>query len=251
MASLYGDWANSRLWAEECRRLSQQVADPGSEASSLLSLGRIAVAEGDSKQARAFLLEAQGISVASGNAQTAAMASFNLGYAALAAGNHAEARHQLEEALQQFEGDRYGISRSLAALGSVALNDGRRGDAVELLQRSLSIAWSLRDKDDLAWGLELLGVANSDRRAGWAARLLGAAEAVRDELGVPLEGVELRLHEAALSSLEGSLDSATLTEAWHEGRQEPLERTVDQALRKPNPSSPEEVSSTRGLMPDT
>ncbi|MDP9235771.1 MAG: tetratricopeptide repeat protein, partial [Actinomycetota bacterium] len=236
MASLYADWTSSKLWAEECLRLSQQIGDPGSEGSALLSLGREAVARGDNQGALAYLLEAQRISLTSGDTQVAAMASFNLGYAALTAGKYVEARHQLDEALELFETDPYGIARSLAALGSVALNEGRGRDAVDLLRRSIRIAWSLRDKDDLAWGLELLGVAISRERAGLAARLLGAAEEVRNELGVPLDGVELRLHEAALAALESSLDPATLTEQWRQGRQEPVERTVDQALREFEPS---------------
>jgi predicted ATPase len=236
MASLYADWASSKLWAEDCLRVSQQIGDPGSEASALLSLGREAVAQGDSEGALAYLLKAQKISLSSGHTHVAAMASFNLGYAALTAGNYAEAQHQLDEALQLFETDPYGIARSLAALGSVALNDGRGRDAVDLLRRSISTAWSLRDKDDLAWGLELLGVATSRERAGLAARLLGAAEEVRNELGVPLDGLELRLHEAALALLESSLGSVALTEQWRLGRQEPLERTVDQALREVDPS---------------
>ncbi|HEX3327571.1 MAG TPA: adenylate/guanylate cyclase domain-containing protein [Actinomycetota bacterium] len=236
MASLYADWTSSKLWAEECRRLSQQIGDGGSEGSALLSLGREAVARGDNEGALAYLLEAQTISLTSGDTQVAAMASFNLGYAALTAGNYAEARHQLDDALELFATDAYGIARSLAALGSVAFNEGRGRDAVDLLRKSIRISWSVRDKDDLAWGLELLGVVTSRERAGWAARLLGAAEEVRHELGVPLDGVELRLHEAALAALQSSLDPATLTERWRQGRQEPLERTVDQALREFDPS---------------
>jgi hypothetical protein len=57
------------------------------------------------------------------------------------------------------------------------------------------------DRDNLVWALELLGVARSESDGDLAARLLGAAESLREELGSKLEGIELALHERALGTL--------------------------------------------------
>ena len=47
-------------------------------------------------------------------------------------------------------GHRDGETRALAALGSVALHDGRVGDAIAHLRQSLELARTLGDKDDAA-----------------------------------------------------------------------------------------------------
>ena len=54
----------------------------------------------------------------------------------------------------------------------------------------------------MAWALELLGDTLAETEPQRAARLLGAAEALREALESTLEGIELTLHEQALASLE-------------------------------------------------
>ena len=54
----------------------------------------------------------------------------------------------------------------------------------------------------MAWALELLGDTLAETEPQRAARLLGAAEALREALESTLEGIELALHEQALASLE-------------------------------------------------
>ena len=130
------------------------------------------------------------------------MSRFNLGYLELAAGDYRAANTELAAAHESFvaAGDLYGVGRSLAALGSVALHRDMGAEAIGLLQESLRNSRALSDLDDIAWALELLGVALAERGdpSGVAlaergdpsaARLLGAAEALRERLGGALEGV--------------------------------------------------------------
>jgi hypothetical protein len=127
-------------------------------------------------------------------------------------------------------GHRYGETRALAALGSVALHDGRVGDAIAHLRQSLELARTLGDRDDAAWALELMGVALADSQSERAARLLGFAEALRKTLGITLEGVELSLHEQAFSALRSTLTAEALAAAWTTGADLPVEQAVEQAL---------------------
>lgn len=65
-----------------------------------------------------------------------------------------------------------------------------------------------------------------------AARLLGAAEAAREELGYPLP-ISARVdHDPAMAALRASLDEATLARLWAEGRAMSMEQAIAYALRK-------------------
>jgi hypothetical protein len=64
-----------------------------------------------------------------------------------------------------------------------------------------------------------------------AARLLGAAEALRDELGNRQEGVELALHDAAVAELHQAVAPEELAAAWTAGRAFPPDLIVAEILR--------------------
>ena len=65
-----------------------------------------------------------------------------------------------------------------------------------------------------------------------AARLLGAAEAAREELGYPLP-ISARVdHDPAMAALRASLAEATLARLWAEGRAMSMEQAIAYALRK-------------------
>ena len=59
-----------------------------------------------------------------------------------------------------------------------------------------------------------------------AARLLGTAERMREDLGARLDGIELELHEHTLKALTTNISPADLVAAWNAGRREPLEVTL-------------------------
>ena len=89
------------------------------------------------------------------------------------------------------------------------------------------------DVDDISWALELLGVAWAESGSPAAARLLGAAEALRESLGGTLEGVELALHDRALAAFAAGPDSAAAEAAWAAGRTLTADEAVVLALDSP------------------
>jgi hypothetical protein len=148
----------------------------------------------------------------------------NRGYLALSDGDHGRAEAELQVARAEFAelGDGYGVARSLAALGSVAIQGDRKDDAIAFLRQSLEHGRATHDGESLAWPLQLLGIAEADAEPEHAATLLGAAEALRESLGISLQGVELTQHAQALAKLRATLDDDTLRAAWGDGRALPL-----------------------------
>jgi hypothetical protein len=70
-----------------------------------------------------------------------------------------------------------------------------------------------------------------------AARLMGAAEAVREDQEMPLEPVYRRdVYDALLASARAALDRESFAAAWAEGRTMSLEQAVAYALEAPDPA---------------
>ena len=232
LATLQGDWPEGRRLSEHCHQLSLQIGELLLAARSLLTLGRVTVAEGDHVRACSLFEAAVDLATGIDDATTIAMARFNLGYASLSAGDYVRARKEIQDALAHFEknADPYGTSRALAGLGSVALQEGSPDEAIAHLRQSLVISRTLGDRDDIVWALQLLGVAAVGSQSEKAARLLGSAEVLREMLGVSLSGTELALHERAVASLRSAFDAETLTRAWSIGRDMALAQAIEQAL---------------------
>ena len=232
LATLQGDWTACKHWGSAARDLSLELDEPGLAAHSLLQLARASLGENDADQARRSFEEAVALGSKANDWPAVAMARFNLGYVALSAGEFASARAELDAARSAFAGmgDDYGVSRSLAALGAVALHERDTGAAVPLLRESLALSSARDDPDDMAWALQLLGVAAAANDAQRAARLLGAAEALRARLGLALEGAELKLHERALTAIRTRIADAVFETAWAAGRALAREQAVEEAL---------------------
>lgn len=238
LASLQGDWLDARRWGTEGRRLSLELGEDQYACWSMLPLGRALLGLGDRAGAVALFEEVADIGRQNDDRESIAHAAFNLGYTALSADDLEQARAEFEVALANAGGEQdtaeTGVNitaRSLAALGSVALRDGRPADSAALLRRSLRVSTALRERDDtVAWALELLGTALSGAEPERAARVLGAAEALREELGGRLEGIELDLHRRTRDGLTSALGEDALVEAWEQGHRLPFADAVREAL---------------------
>ncbi len=67
---------------------------------------------------------------------------------------------------------------------------------------------------------------------GRAARLFGAAEALRLAIGVPLPPVDRAIYEHQVTAARAQIDAAAFAQAWEEGRAMPLEQAIAYALAK-------------------
>ena len=65
-----------------------------------------------------------------------------------------------------------------------------------------------------------------------AARLLGAAEALRESLGVALAPAEQTTHDETVDAVRSSLDEDRFSAAWLRGREMPLDDAVAHALEE-------------------
>jgi predicted ATPase/DNA-binding SARP family transcriptional activator len=230
LATIQADWSEARRLSTEAAELSRTHGDASFAAISLVTLGRALLGEGDQASAAAAFDQAIERAREHNDSAALAMASMNRGYLALSGNDLARADEELAAAHGAFvlRHDDHGIARSLAGRGSVAIHQGRGPDAVALLQASLVAAGS--DRESIAWPLQLLGVARAASDPEVATTLLAAAEAIRAAVDVPLQGIELELHERAVAAVRSALPGGRFEATWSAGAGLPLEDVLCTAL---------------------
>ncbi len=88
------------------------------------------------------------------------------------------------------------------------------------------------NRETLTFGLEgLASVVAAQGEVAWAARLWGAAEALRETTGAPIAPVERRAYEARVTAARAQLGERPFATAWAEGRL----MTPEQALAAREP----------------
>jgi hypothetical protein len=216
------DHARRREAAERSVELYRAVADGTGMADALVILGVGNLEADDTAGAAAAFQEAAAISRDLGYARGEAAASVNLGLMALIQGDAAVGRQMSERALAAFSelGDDFGIAVALEnlAVGDLMVDDlaAARNHAV----RSVATAHELGSKPAMVYGLEVLAAVEArSARPAEAARLLGAAEAIREAIEEPdLETLESRIHERTVVSVSEQLSAATVAAEWSRGR---------------------------------
>lgn len=134
-----------------------------------------------------------------------------LGLIAAHRGDSARALELLEYALALFREtkDRRYIASAANSLGRLLHRQGERDRALALLQESLLLRKEMGDRQGLAEALEALAAAaaSAATTADYerSARLLGAAQALRQAIGAPVPAIERAEHEQLVALLRGAL----------------------------------------------
>jgi predicted ATPase len=157
----------------------------------------------------------------------------NYGRVLQLSGAYAEATPLLDEALADARelGDTAGISLALYGLGLIALANGEIEPAFAQVSESLRLSHAAESTWHIAERLEALAVVWSARGdAGRAAKLLGAAAALREEGGFPVPPAEQADLQRTIDRLTMSLGGEALASAMDAGRKTPLDDIVNEAL---------------------
>jgi len=231
-----GDVAAARVPHEESLAISRVLADKQGIARSLNNLGIVTREQGDLAAARAMFEESLAISRDQGNQTGIGDSLNNLGNVAYGEGDHATARLLFEEdlAIGRELGDRSEIGRSLNSLGNVANSQGDHSTAQMLFKEDLVIGREQGDRRLVAYALE--GLASAVSALGGslrAARIWGAAERLREEIGLSLPPNECAHYDRRVAAARAVLkDDAAFDRAWQEGRAAALEQAIELALEK-------------------
>ena len=235
LAFLSGDQAAASSLLKTSLTLRREIGDREGIAASLGNLGNVAWFSGDLSAAQALYEESLALDQEIGNKWGIALALNNLGNIAWSRGDMAAAQVLHEESLARAReiGDQQGIALSLNNLGNVAW---RRGDTTLtrglykeslVLRREIGEKWAI--VSSLAGLAVVAGAAGQPERA---ARLVGAAQALREVLGTILDPADQALYDAAVAAARAGLSAEAFEAAWAEGQAMPLEEAVAYALEE-------------------
>ena len=214
-----GDHQRAEALAQESEALWRGLGDPSGLAQALVLRGHIAEDQGQFARSLAFHHESLRLLLTLNERFWTAIVLRHVGFLSLLSGDLTTAERHLEEALARFrqEENPYGSAVTSSTLGELAYRKGEYARAAALKLEWLNLAWDV-------WGLRnclemLPKIAVARGRHAHAARLLGAAEAYRERLGIVLVPSLLPQYEQSVATLRSRLGNAAFAAAWEAGRQ--------------------------------
>jgi non-specific serine/threonine protein kinase len=216
-----GDFSAARADLEELLGVATVSAPPQQYLMVILVRGVLASDEGRHEDACRLLEEGSRLARELRNQWMLANVCWHLGRAATRLGDHALAHRALDEGLlvARERGDDWVAALNLMASAELAiaeehldLAESRADDALRLIIRA-------GDQLHIPGHLDTLAVvAAAKRQYQRAARLLGAAEIMRERMHHPIPPADKPRYEQVLHDVQAGLDRSTFEAAWAEGR---------------------------------
>jgi tetratricopeptide (TPR) repeat protein len=248
VAFFQGAYEVARRGFEEDLMIQQQRGNRLGYAALLRRIGAVDLAEGKLADASGRLTESLALfrefKIPVGVANTLVL----LSTLALLSGDVGTARIRYVESLEihQAMGRPQGIGEALQGLGRVAQQQGDRQQATRLFVESLALASKYGDKLAVCTGLEnLAGVAAEQEQTERAVQLWGAAEALRETIGVPLWHVDRADYERRVAIAYTQMGESAFATAGAAGKAMPPEQAIAHALEG------SEVDSIPSIVPTT
>ncbi len=218
-----GDYARARSLGRQSLAMFREMGDIWSTARSLWILGFVLFSLGEMDEAGQFLDECLQSSRKIGDKRNATYSLTLLGSIALLRGELDKAGPFIDEGLAFAReiGDRRGLVWALTGQAWAALLHEEFATARSLYEESLAILLQLDHdyRSFVALGLEGLACAVSRQELyWWAARLWGAAEALRSHDGPTTPPSIGRLYTRFIPLARAQLGETAFAAAWSEGR---------------------------------
>jgi predicted ATPase len=221
-----GDNEAADRLAREALTLARELGDTKGEVSALIKLSHAAGATGDQHRARSIMEQAVEIARESGDPESLARALLNFGVLAANDGDFERSAAFSEESIRAGGDTLDAHVRAIALhnLGFAQVRLGNEGGAGEnALKQALEAALEQGDHDLAAACLENLSVAIAPRDPQLAATILGAAQAVLDEIGAEPD-------DDAATAVRSAAGDELFERAYAEGREISLRDAASVAL---------------------
>jgi predicted ATPase/class 3 adenylate cyclase len=231
---MVGDYQAAAPLADEGLSTWRALGDAHGVAVALVRRGQIAFGMGDYQLAASLLIEARALFRGLGGESGPEVPT------ALWLAEVAQAQDDLERAQQLYDevlaeararGDGHAVAHALRELARLRRMQSDPDQPLTLLRESAALLVPLKDVRCAHICLEdFAGVLSEHNRPTDAARLFGAAAALRELVGKPLTRAQIMTHDRDVATVKHQLDPASFIAAWAEGRAMTLEQAVAYAL---------------------
>jgi predicted ATPase/class 3 adenylate cyclase len=221
-----------RDWTSELLQLCEERGDwyRLSYVEAGLAMG---VAPGEAGLAEVHVTRATDAARRSGGPAVIAFAALTRGRVASYAGGIADARPWFLEAMASYGniGDRRMELVARSDLAHALRRSGSIDEAEDMYRQTIHEWQHVGNRGAIANQLEAFALVARARRDGpRAARLLGAAEVLREVAEAPMMAIERDEYDRQVARLRDELDGPTLESAWAEGRHLTADAAVAYAL---------------------
>jgi tetratricopeptide (TPR) repeat protein len=230
----YARWAAGELASARARGDQAKIAIFAIDVG-----GHKLLYQGDCAQSQKLLSEALDILRPDGASTQLGYALNNLGFTAIYCGESIDPLPLLQESITIFRKHKEwnGLGHALNSLGEAMLHAQETELAMPLFEEALSLALKLGTAESIEWALRGLAmVAGASGQPLRAARLFGAAEAMRAAFEIPTMELARPFLEGRVVAARQQASAADWELAWAEGRAMPPQQAVEYAL-EPVPSS--------------
>jgi DNA-binding CsgD family transcriptional regulator/tetratricopeptide (TPR) repeat protein len=244
-----GDYEKATSLLEESLTLHRELGSKEDVIGILDGLGVLASAKGERERSISFFSEALALSRGTGNIRRTAVSLGNLGITMLVHGDPGQATALLDESLALFReiGDSSNIAISLMNSALAALAQGDHGRVQVLGEECLKLLQKAQDTQHIADYLGIMASAAGARgSAERAARLWGAAEALREEIGVPLQPEDRLVLDPYLATARSTLGEIAWRTTLAEGRAMMPEQAIEHSLGVGEPLLPPPATHPSG-----
>ncbi len=227
------DYTAARCLYEESLGLWRELGNRRAVALSLSNLGNVAEHLGDPVRADSLYRESLDIFRELKDARGIGSALAHLADASRRGREYDAARRLYEESLRMFmeSGSKWDIANVLAELGELACEQGDYTTSRSLYHEGMVIFGELGDIRGVARLFEsFTRLAIAQDQFERALMLAGAANAVRQQQGVPLSPDEQAQMEISLERVRQAVPRSTQEAAWMSGAAMSIERAIEYAL---------------------
>jgi predicted ATPase/class 3 adenylate cyclase len=219
--------------SDEVVDLAERRGDAWTVAMVEAGAALVELGSGDFAAAESRQMRAKEAAQRSGNPFAIAFSTLNQGRIAGWAGHLEEARGSFDQAEAKYrEIDDRRFELVARSDRGHAMRRGGALDEAEAVYRETISAWQhVGSRGAIANQLESFGFLAVDRgQFPRAARLLGAAEALREQVGASMFYIERVEYDRYLEQLRASVDPAKLESEWSAGRAKSMEEAIDMAI---------------------
>jgi tetratricopeptide (TPR) repeat protein len=229
----FGERAEAEALLQESIALARAVGDTFGVISALSVLVRLkAVLYGDLDAARGYAEEGLRLAREAGFQYLTNALSYNLGLIAAYRNDAVEARLRFEEAIAAIQERRshYNVLLAKSDLAHLERRLGNHARALELYRETINMFRDVGQRGAVAHQLEcfaFIGIAQNqfDR----AVRLLGAAEAWREQAGTPMTPDEQVDYQKQVAVVRAQMDAELFARTWVAGRALTMEEAIEYA----------------------
>ena len=239
------DYERAMTALEEAIALYKDLGDNSGTAFALANFGYALLHGGLMERIPAFVAEAETLMAQDLDDHARAYLRQILATAAMLNGDLDSALAQFVAALALCRelGDLRNTAMALFNLGMITLTKGDLSGGAALLEEGTRISRELGDRVGglyYVWAFGKLSVMRS--RPLRAATLWGAAEVLRERMGMSLSYLDLTAsgYELDLAAVRSELDAVSFAAAWAEGRKMTPEQAIEYALGETVTAPPED-----------